>query len=182
MVAFQIVQTLYWLALSTWFGGVLFIAIAAPIIFRVVREANPILPHVLAANLEGAHGSLLAGSIVGELLRTLSNIQFACAAVLMLMLVGQWLVMGPGDLNRWQAVIRSCLFVAAVVLNVYDRRFVAPKAFRFRQEYIDHADEPEVANAAKEQFDHYHRESVRVLFIIVVVLSLMVVFSTYVMP
>ena len=31
---FHIIQIIYWLSLSTWFGGVLFIAVAAPIVFR----------------------------------------------------------------------------------------------------------------------------------------------------
>ena len=176
--AFQLVQALYWLALATWFGGVLFIALAAPVIFRTIRQANPILPTVLAVNLEGAHGSLLAGTVVGDLLRMLSTVQIGCAAVLLLTLIAQWVVMAPIALNIWPGIIRSCLYVAAVVLNLYDRRFVSPKALRYRQEYIDHADEPEVANPARERFDEYHRESVRVLFITVVVLSLMIVFST----
>ena len=58
---FQLVQIVYWLALATWFGGVLFVAIAAPAVFRTVRENNPVLPHVLSVNLEGQHGTLLAG-------------------------------------------------------------------------------------------------------------------------
>jgi hypothetical protein len=67
----HLVQILYWLALSTWFGGVLFVALSAPVIFRTVREQNPLLPTVLSVNLEGQHGTLLAGSIVGNLLTML---------------------------------------------------------------------------------------------------------------
>ena len=62
---FDLVQILYWLGLSTWFGGVLFIAIAAPIVVRAVRESNPVMTSVLSVNLEGQHGTLLAGSIIG---------------------------------------------------------------------------------------------------------------------
>ena len=58
--------------MATWFGGVLFVAVAAPIIFRTVRESNPVLPTVLSVNLENQHGTLLAGSIVGNLLATLA--------------------------------------------------------------------------------------------------------------
>ncbi len=53
MAGFQLIQIVFWLALSTWFGAVLFIAVAAPIIFRTVRESNPVLPMVLSVNLEG---------------------------------------------------------------------------------------------------------------------------------
>src|SRR5580704_19328585 len=59
----DLVQVVYWLALSTWFGGVLFIAAAAPVIIKTVKDADPLLPTVLSVNLEGQHGTLLAGGI-----------------------------------------------------------------------------------------------------------------------
>ena len=178
----MLIQTIYWLALSIWLGGVLFVAIAAPIIHRTIRESNPILPNVLSVNLENEHGSLLAGSIVGNLLRMLSSVQFWCAAVMMLMLIGQWFLMLRAPQNILHGVIRSSLFVGAVVLAAYDRWVVSPKVWRYRQEYIDHADQPEIANPAKDQFDRYHRESVRVLFVTLAFLSLIVVFSSMVLP
>ena len=67
---FQLVQIVYWLSLATWFGGALFVAMAVPAIFRTVGENNPVLPHVLSVNLEGQHGTLLSGSIVGALYAT----------------------------------------------------------------------------------------------------------------
>ena len=182
MTAFQLVQTIYWLALSTWFGGVLFVAVAARVIFRTVREANPILPTVLSVNLENEHGSLLAGSIVGNLLRMLSSIQLGCAAAVLVTLISQWFTMDHSRMNVSHGIIRSVFFVGAVVLMAYDRWLVWPKAWKYRQEYVEHADEPEVANPAKEQFDRYHRESVTVLTAILAMLSLMVVFSAVVTP
>ncbi|MGE5611896.1 MAG: hypothetical protein ACM359_21800 [Bacillota bacterium] len=178
MFAYQLIQTLYWLALSTWFGGVVFVAVAAPIIFRTIREANPILPTVLSVNLENQHASLLAGATVANILRRLSTIQLGCAAVLLLMLIAQWLVMDRGPAHVVHGIIRSVLFVAAVVLVVYDRYVTWPKVWKYREEYIANADEPEVANPAKEQFDRYHRESMWLLFVVMVLLSLMIVFSS----
>jgi hypothetical protein len=182
MTAFQLVQTFYWLALATWFGGVLFVAVAAPIVFRTVREANPILPHVLSVNLENQHASLLAGSIVGNILRVLSGIQLGCAAVVLLMLLSQWLVMDLNPRNVLAGIIRSTLLAGAMVFVLYDRYVVWPKVWRFREEYIEHADEPDVANPAKDQFDRYHRLSVWLMFVTLVLLSLMIVFSTTVTP
>ena len=60
---------------------------------------------------------------------------------------------------------------------MYDWRAVWPKVWKFRQEYIDHADEPDVANPAKDQFDRYHGESVRLLSIRLAILLGMVLFS-----
>ena len=67
--------------------------------------------------------------------------------------------------------------LAAVVLFVYDWRVVWPKTWHYRQEYIDHADEPDVANAAKDEFDRYHRESVTLLSVVLFLLLGMILFS-----
>ncbi len=175
--AFLCVQFFYWLALATWFGGVLFVTIAAPIIFRTIRESDPTLPTVLSVNLEGQHGTLLAGSIVANLLATLVRIQLACAAALIVTFIAHWLMLSkvPGQLEL--LILRTILFLVALVLLVYDWRVVSPRIFRFRQEYIDHADEPEVANPAKDQFDRYHRESIMVLMISLFMLLGLVLFS-----
>ncbi len=176
-LGFHLIQILYWLALSTWFGGVLFVAAAAPIIFRTVREANPVLPMVLSVNLENQHGTLLAGSIVGNLLGTLVRVELLCAAVLGVAIGAQWFFVDRTGTNVVAPFVRSALFVAALVLVIYDWRFVWPKVWKFRQEYIDHADEPEVANPAKDQFDRYHGESVRILSIRLAILLAIVLFS-----
>lgn len=176
---FEFVQIVYWLALSTWFGGVLFIAIAAPIIFRTIRESDPTLPMVLSVNLEGQHSTLLGGTIVSNLIAMLLKIELTCAGVLAAVIAGQWFM----NVQQWpQALIRTALFVWAVVLVVYDWRLVWPRIVRFRTEYIEHADEPEVANPAREQFDRYQRESIMVLMIVVALLLGMIVCSTSITP
>lgn len=172
---FAFVQIVYWLALSTWFGGVLFIALSAPVIFRTVRESDPTLPTVLSVNLEGQHSTLLGGTIVSNLLAMLLRIELACAAVLLITIIAQWAM----HVQDWlTALIRTCLFIAAVVLLVYDWQFVWPRIMQHRQEYIDHADEPEVANPARAMFNRYQRESLIVLMSIVAMLLGVIVFST----
>lgn len=178
MFAFQLIQTIYWLALASWFGAVVFVAVAAPIIFRTIRDANPILPTVLSVNLENQHASLLAGEVVGNILRRLSTVQLGCAAVLLLMLIAQWMLMDHGQVHLVHGIIRSVMFVGAVVLVVYDRHVIWPKVWKYREEYIANADDPDVANPAKDQFDRYHRESMWVLFAIMLLLSLVIVFSS----
>ncbi|MDB5171488.1 MAG: hypothetical protein JWO87_1136 [Phycisphaerales bacterium] len=177
---FTIVQIVYWLALATWFGGVLFIAVAAPIIFRTVRESDPTLPAVLSVNMEGQHATLLAGSIVANLLRTLLRLQLICGAAILLALIGQWALLYPAQL--YSLVIRTALYLAAVMLAVYDWRVVSPRIYSYRQQYIDNADEPEIANPAKEQFDRYHNESVTLLTIELAVLLGLVLFSASIGP
>jgi hypothetical protein len=182
MLLFQFVQIVYWLALSTWFGGVLFVAIAAPIIFRTVREGDPTLPTVLSVNLEGQHGTLLAGSIVANLLAALVRIELACAAAMGIAIVAQWFLVERGGAALVSAVLRTALYIAAVGIAVYDWRVLSPRIWRYRNEYIDNADNPDVANPAKEQFDRYHRESVTLLTVSLFLLLGIVLFSAGITP
>src|SRR5437588_4433878 len=121
MSLFPVVQIVYWLSLATWFGGVLFIAIAAPVIFRTVREQRPLLPMVLSVNLENQHADLLAGSIVANLLDVLTRLELACAGGVFVGLVGQWLLADRGSAALLtQIILRTVLFAAATVLVLYD--------------------------------------------------------------
>src|SRR6476659_6971064 len=133
----QIVQIAYWLALSTWFGGVLFVAIAAPIIFRTVRESDPTLPTVLSVNLEGQHATLLAGSIVANLLGVLVRIELACAAAAGVAIVVQWFLVEHMRAPLVSSVLRSALYLAAVAIALYDWRVLSPRIWRYRDEYIE---------------------------------------------
>ena len=179
---FQLVQIVYWLALSTWFGGVLFVAIAAPVVFRTVRENNPVLPHVLSVNLEGQHGTLLAGSIVGNLIARLARLQLACGALLLAALVAHLFVADVAGTHQTAAIIRTALLLAAGGVALYDGWLVWPRLWRHRQEFIDHADEPDVANPALDRFDQYQGESLRTLMIITCLLLGMILFSANIEP
>jgi hypothetical protein len=180
---FNLLQTVYWLALSSWFGAVLFVAVAAPVIFRTVRKANPILPNVLAVNLEQQHGSLLAGTIVGEILNVLGKLQIICAIAILLAIMVQWVILDRSNPTQLFAlIVRSSLGVAAAGFLYYDRRILWPKIWSARAEYLDHADEPDIANPAKERFDRLHKESVTVLCFILCLLTGLILFSTFITP
>src|ERR1700759_3634921 len=111
---YMLIQFLYWLPLATWFGGVLFVTVAAPIIFRTVRESDPTLPMVLSVNLEGQHATLLAGSIVANLLAMLIRVELACAAALLAALIGQWFALRSSH-QILLSVVRSAIYLGAVV-------------------------------------------------------------------
>ena len=179
---FQFVQIIYWLALATWFGGVLFVAIAAPVVFRTVRENNPVLPHVLSVNLEGQHGTLLAGSIVGNLIARLARLQLACGGLLLVALIAHFFVANLDGANQTAAIIRTALLLAAGGVALYDGWLVWPRMWRHRQEFIDHADEPEVANPAKDEFDRAQRRSVTLLMAVLFLLLGMILFSANITP
>jgi hypothetical protein len=181
-MAFPLVQTLYWIALATWFGGVLFIAIAAPVIFRTVKEHNPILPSVLSVNLEGQHGSLLAGTIIANLIAHLVRIELLCAATLLVALIGQWFVTDTRGDNFVLPLLRDAMYLAAVGFVVYDWRVIWPKIRLFRDQYIQHADEPDVANPANDEFNRYQHESELLLRIRLALLLALILFSANITP
>ena len=172
---FQLVQIVYWLALSIWLGGLLFVAVAAPVIFRTVRDNDPTLPMVLSVNLEGQHSTLLAGTIVSNLIAMLWRWELGCAALILIAMIVQ---LAAGWQDWTTGIPRALMFVGAVVFTIYSWRFVWPSINDARREYIDHADEPDVANPARDQFDRRHRESVLMIWIVLALLLGMVIFST----
>ena len=103
----QLLQTAYWAALATWFGSAMFVALAIPIIFRVVRDADPTLPRVLYVNLDGQHSTLLAGEIASDLLRVLQRIGIGAAAVLLVTFVTITLIAPPVGTAKVQATLRA---------------------------------------------------------------------------
>ncbi len=179
---FQLVQIAYWLALATWFGGVLFIAIAAQVIHRTVGEANPILPDVLAVNLEGQHSTLLSGTIVSNLLQRMTIIELFCAGVLLAASAAQMFLADLTSNNRVALIMRIAMLIAAAAIVVYNWRVVWPKIQIFRKQYIDHADEPEVANPAKDQFDREQKQSVTLLMMVLFLLLGTILFSGNISP
>jgi len=157
---FQLVQTVYWLALSVWFGGAMFVWVAVQVIHRTVGENKPILPHVLSVNLEGQHSTLLAGTIVGNLISALAKIEIACAVALLLAIGAQWFLVDLADpLNKMSAFVRSALFLAATGTAIYDAWVLWPRAVASRQNFIDNADDPDKANPIREKLDKLQRES-----------------------
>ena len=172
------VAIVYWLALAAWVGAALFVIMAAPVIFRVVGEADPTLPTVLSVNLEGQHSTLLAARVVANLLAALARIEFWAGMVIALCLAAEWVsLLSNSGGGIGMLALRSGLFLVAIAFGLYGSRVIRPRAEVVRQEYVDNADEPEIANPALERFDALHRESVTFLLLTLVCLVGLVAFS-----
>ena len=106
------------------------------------------------------------------------RIELVCCGMLVVSLIGQAFLI---DLHDPAVVVpillRGALLIAAGLVVLYDWQYVWPRMWRYRQEFLDHADEPEQANPAKDQFDRYQRESVTLLEILLFLLLGMVLFS-----
>jgi hypothetical protein len=177
-VTFQFVQLLYWIGLSTWFGSVVFVALAAPVIFKTVRQNNPILTDILSVNLEGQHGTLLAGSIVVDLIHRLFWLEIVCGLGVVAAMVLQPFVIDPNEGAQTTMIIRGVLVIAAAAVVLFDRQVVWPRLRASRAQYIEHADEPDLANPAKDSFDRDQRFSVLLLTVVTGLLLGIIVFST----
>lgn len=181
-MTFQTVQIVYWLALSGWFGAVLSVAVAAPVIFRTIRSANPILPSVLSVNLEGQHGSLLSGMVVADVLRQFRRVQLICGVALLVSVIAQLFIVDFRGDHGIAAGVRGLLLLVCVGLLLFDWLVVAPRIDEARNTYIENADEPDIANPAKDRFDVEHRRSVLVLQLLLFALLGMILFSGVIVP
>lgn len=181
-MVFQLVQAGYWMALSVWFGAAVFLAVAAGVIFRVLREQRPVLPQVLAVNLEDQHAVLLGSTVMAQLCRALGRTQMVMAAAVVLGTLLHLFIADTNGTNFIAAMFRVVLaFVAAGVL-VYDRLLVFPRVQSARQTYIDHADEPDVANPARDAFHRDQQLSLTLLMVQVAVLAGLILFSSAITP
>jgi hypothetical protein len=175
---FQLVQILYWLALSMWFGGAMFIWVAVQVIHRTIRQANPMLPNVLSVNLDGQHSTLLAGTIVGNLVTILSRIEAGCAALLLVAIASQWALIDLSDpAVKMSAFLRSAFFIGATAVLVYDGWFLWPRIMKSRQAFIDNADDPDKANPENDKLEKLQRDSEMLLMILVFFLLGIILFS-----
>ncbi len=179
---FEITMIVYWLGLSAWFGGVLFVMLAPPVVLKTVKDANPILPTVLAVNLEGQHGTLLAGSIVSALVKAAVRVELVCAVMVFVSLCVQWFLIEIRGLGLVFPILRNALFIAAIACVIWNWRVIWPRVMKYRQQYLENADNPEVANPALDQFDRYQNDSVAMLNYVLLFLLGLVVFSATIRP
>jgi hypothetical protein len=181
-MGYQLVQLVYWLSLSTLLGSVLFVLLAAPSVFRTIRENNPILSHVLSVNMEGQHSTLLAGAVVTGLLQRLLRVELVCGGLLLVTLIVQPFVIDLSSAGAGSAVVRAVLFLAAGGVAFYDWQYVWPKVNASRAEYIDHADEPDVANPALDRFNAAQRLNLNLTVVVASLVLGMVLFSVAIVP
>ena len=177
-----LVQALYWLSLSTWFGAVLLSAIAPPIILRITKQADPTLPRVLSVNLDAQHSTLLASMIVGELLTTLFKLEAFCAIALLPALIAQWFYVERDGTAIVLPILVSGLFAASVLFLLYAWRVVWARVLEHRTKYIEHADDPDVANAELDKFDRYSQELFGLIRNLLFALMGMILFSANFVP
>ena len=173
---YQVVQILYSLVLSICLGSAIFLVLAAPVVFRVVRQRKVRLPEISAAALRDEHQTLLAGDIVAALLGRLGQVQIVCLCAMLPLLIVSTLF-ASGTLQWVTLGEKAALYILTVSLVLYDRWKRFPITLKARQQYIEHADEPELAQQAKAEFEASHHAGERAYQMIVFLLLLLVLVS-----
>lgn len=145
----------YWLALAGWFACVLSSAIIPPVVFRVIQEADPTLPRVLSVNLDNQHSTLLAGDVVRGILSVFFGLQIVCCATFLPALITKWFLIDLSGQRIVFPIMISALYLFATAFMIYGRWVVWPKVLKHRTNYLEQADNPDIANAELDLFDRY---------------------------
>src|SRR5437764_11366292 len=74
------------------------------------------------------------------------------------------------------------MFIGAVGFVLFDWLLVWPRIRQYRDEYVEHADEPEIANPANDEFNRFQRESELLLRIRLGLLLALILFSASITP
>ena len=84
--------------------------------------------------------------------------------------------------NFIAAILRMVLWLITIVLLHYEWRWHYPRTWHLRQEFLANAANPDVANPAREAFEHEHRRSERLFLMTICLLAGMIMLSANITP
>jgi hypothetical protein len=168
MLAFRLVQGFYWLFLGAWFGALVMLVIAAAITFKTVRSYQPVITTAPYNDpgLNAPHADVLAGGVVGNVLRGLAVVQIVCALGVLLCIVLQCTAFADrlaGGLTGLPNLLRILLVAVPVLCLAIDVSIISPRVWHYRVQMYNPALSVEVRAAARQQFDVYHKLDERVV-------------------
>lgn len=182
ILLYQAVQILYWLVLSAWFGSLVFLVLAAPIVFRTVRKLEVRSGLYSDPSLQDEQTTIVAGDIVGAVLARLAQLQMVCAIALLPLMIAQLLLINLAGSNLVAAALRISLLLITIVLLHYEWRAHYPRTWRLRQEFLNNTDDPDAANTAREAFEKEHRRSEQMFLVTICLLIGLVMLSANITP
>lgn len=184
----RLVWAAYHLALGTWFGAMVMLVIAAAITFKTVAAYQPTLstpPWGELSDLETAPKyplsvRILAGGIVGNVLKGLAVVQAICAVLVVLCAALQWAFGWTG--GGWANLARMGLLAVPIVVLVADVTVISPRVWRHRQVMYDPARPGEERLVAKAAFDRLHKLNERLVGAAALSLAAALVVSAWTLP
>ncbi len=177
----------YHLFLGTWFGAMVMLVVAAGITFATVRQYQPTIgiePYRELTEIESQPKyplpvRILAGGIVGNVLKGLVVVQTLCAVVVVICLAVQWICF-PGP--RWADALRTLLIVAPIVVLAVDVTVLSPRVWRERSVMYDPAMPQPQRVEAHARFQKLHKLSERMVGMAALSLGAALVLSAWALP
>jgi hypothetical protein len=116
--------TAWWLGLAAYFGGMLALAVAAPVLFHTTRAQHIAMPGIASPPLD--MGNETGGEIFGNILNAFAYVE---VAALLLLLVGLF-----GRLRAGTRVshVLAVLYAVLALTVLVDLAYVRPKVWNTR--------------------------------------------------
>jgi hypothetical protein len=159
-----LVNGVYWLGLGVWLGGLVMLAVGAAITFKTAREVAPVLlqPEYNLPEVAGQGGNILAGLIVGNVIKGLTVVQVICAVVVWGAVGAQcWTERERLAGRKWMNRLRVGLLVVPLLALALSVGFVMPRMWEERSVMYNPEMSVEVRKFARERFDLLHKVSER---------------------
>lgn len=182
ILLYQAVQIFYWLFLSLWLGGMVFLAFSAPVIFRVVRRLEVRSGVYTDPNLIDEQTEVVAGEIVGTLLARVGQVQMICVTALLPLMAVQLMLIDLTGSNLGAAAVRLLLWLVALVVLIYEWRVHYPRTWALRKEFLAEAGNPEKADLSRSAFEREHRRSEQLFLVMVCIVVGLVMLSANITP
>lgn len=150
---FRIGKFIFWLALSIYLGGYVALGtIAAPMIFKTVRQTNAIMT---AGSAAGQNSDQLGGEIFGNVLQA-----FAAVEVSSLLLMGVALTLTAGAGSQRLRRIQALLLMLTTLLAGFDLTMTNRQVWTERAAWRAAATQSATQAAThKARFDQLHKRS-----------------------
>lgn len=165
-IAARLNNGLHYLALGTWFGAIVMLAIGAAATFQTVRAYDPIL-NIEPWNqpeLAGRAPVVLAGAIVGASLNGLKVVQIICAIFVLATLITQHTLFRTYltcRITSFRNLIRLALAsvpIAVLLLNIF---WITPNVLAHRDAMWDMSAPETTREMSRQKFDRFHKLSER---------------------
>ncbi|MEX0886428.1 MAG: hypothetical protein WD009_08320 [Phycisphaeraceae bacterium] len=166
MPGFRLTQGAFYLSTGIWLGALIMLVIAAVATFDTVRVHEPILQAAPynAPELADRGDAILAGAIVGRVLRGLMAVQLLCAATACAALAieharyGDQLVAGG---RNPASRLRAGLVLVPTLIIALNLAWIGPTVWEQRSVMYDVSAAAEDRHRARVAFDRYHALSER---------------------
>jgi hypothetical protein len=161
----RVLEGPYYLFLGIWLGAIVLLAAGAGIVFRVVREHQPVLgqrPYDDPAVADQG-ANILAGAVVGDMIQALGLIASLCAMGAVACAGLQLALLRDRMGAAWANVLRTGGILFAVGLLGYHALAIVPDIEQHRTAMYDPVVTEQQRMTARAQFQPLHEASERVV-------------------